>query len=248
MSSTFYSKLRLSVCISGTLLFALVLLLTSISASGFDLEGQNAPRANAGTNYFGGPLRGWYELEFIPCRVALQPGSNQVVQVNFDHTKNASIVKRGIQNLFTFSPSRNVRMTTPVLTGSNSMEEWYYTFTADVTNNQAGYVYFYARMSGGAHLFGGSSLDLFYAPLQIMKPGPLAGSPDLIVTKTGPSTVSAGNTYSYSITFSNKVSATATAVGVQLSDFLPAGTTYVAGSAVGSSLVTNLTVEANQLY
>lgn len=214
----------------------------------FDLEGQDAPRANSGTNYSGGPLRGWNELEFIPCRIVLQPGSNQVVTINFDHTKNSSIVKRGIQNLFTFTQSSNVHITPPVLTGANAMEEWYYTFTADVTNNQTGYVYFFARMSGGAHLFGGSSLDLFYSPLQIMKPGPVPGNPDLIVTKTGPATVLVGNSYTYSLTFSNKATATATAIGVQLSDFLPPGTSYVSGSATADAGVTNLTVEAGQLY
>ena len=171
------------------IVFATILaIVTSIPVKtfAFNLEGQNAPRANSGTNWSGGPLRGWNELEFIPCRVVLQPGNNQLVTINFDHTKNSSIVKRGIQDLFYFSSTANVQMTTPVVTGVTSTEDWYYTFTANVTNNQTGYVYFYARMCAGAHLFGGSSLALFNPPLQIMKPGPVSGNPDLIVIKTGP--------------------------------------------------------------
>jgi nucleoid-associated protein YejK len=247
VSRNFYANLRVRYFVSFALV-CVVAFFTQANVFGFSLEGQNAPRANSGTNWSGGPLRGWYELEFIPCRVVLQPGSNQVVQINFDHTKNSSIIKRGIQNLFYFSPTANVKISTPQLTGVNSQEDWYYTFTADVSGSTNGYVYYYARMCGGAHLFGGSSLDMFYPPLQIMKPGPAVGNPDLSVTKTGPSIVYAGATYTYTLTFSNSVSATATAVGVQLSDFLPDGTTYIDGSATGSPLVTNLNVIGNQLW
>src|SRR6266702_515118 len=42
-------------------------------------------------------LTGWQELDFIPCRVYLTggPATNQVIEVDFDHTK--SLTTPGIQ-------------------------------------------------------------------------------------------------------------------------------------------------------
>ncbi|MGZ4964008.1 MAG: HYR-like domain-containing protein, partial [Limisphaerales bacterium] len=184
-----------------------------------DLQGVN----KGSTNYFGGPLNGWNELEFIPCRVVLNnPGSNQVV-VFFNNNANG---KPGIQNLLYFTPSSNVVMSTPVLTAASSLQDWYYTINVNVTDSQVGYIYYQARMAAGAHLFGGASLHMYNPQLQLAKPVPASGTPDLVITKTGPAAVTPGQTVTYSVTFSNKFTALNAAVGVEIYDTLPTGMTY----------------------
>src|SRR6185503_9681193 len=67
------------------------------------------------TNWSGGPIVGWKELDFVPIRTAHSggPATNQVMVITFDHTKGAS---KGFQDLVGFTPSTNVIITSaPVL-------------------------------------------------------------------------------------------------------------------------------------
>ncbi len=217
----------------------MLLALGSFGAA-IDLQGVN----KGSTNYNGGPLNGWFELEFIPCRVVLNnPGSNQVV-VFFDNNANG---KPGIQNLFNFVPSSNVVMSTPVLTASSTLQDWFYTINANVTNSQTGYIYYQARMAAGAHLFGGASLHMYNPQLQLAKPVPVSGTPDLVIIKTGTAIVTPGQTVTYSVTFSNKFTAANAALGVEIHDTLPTGMTW-ANTWSGSPGVQFLQSLGNELW
>src|SRR5205809_1138685 len=142
------------------LLFVLGWVPLSAKASNTILQGQSA----GSTNWIAGNLTGWKELDFIPCRVDFTngPASNQTVVVQFDHTKTSgSTVLPGIQNLFTFSSSSNVVITSgPTLSAPVGVDTWYYTFVVDYTSVSEGSVNFFARLSAGAHTFTGSSLGL----------------------------------------------------------------------------------------
>ena len=110
-----------------------------------------------------------------------------------------------------------------------------------------GEVNFFARMAAGAHRNTGSSLALSGTPnsmgnVQIQKPSAGAGTPDLAVTKTGPSNTSPGQVITYTLNYQNKSTATNTATGVQLSDMLPTGLTYVTNSCSGTCSVTGNTI------
>src|SRR5438874_7108486 len=72
-----------------------------------DLQGFDA----GSTNWSGGPLRGWKELDFIPMRTVFSggPATNQMITISFDHSKSGTI--RGIENLTSFTPSSNVIIT-----------------------------------------------------------------------------------------------------------------------------------------
>jgi len=54
---------------------------------------------------------------------------------------------------------------------------------------------------------------------------------DLSIAKSAPASVTEGNDFTYAITVSNSVSATATATGVSVTDVLPAGVTFVSATA-----------------
>jgi uncharacterized repeat protein (TIGR01451 family)/CSLREA domain-containing protein len=56
------------------------------------------------------------------------------------------------------------------------------------------------------------------------------GPPDLTVTKSAPGSVPGGSTFTYKIKVSNSASATVTAIGVSVSDQLPAGVTFVSST------------------
>jgi uncharacterized repeat protein (TIGR01451 family) len=92
-------------------------------------------------------------------------------------------------------------------------------------------------LSRGAHGFGGASLNMGGTPslgnLSIQKSLPAPGSPDLAVAKTGPATAAPGAVVTYTLSYSNASGGPipAPATGVQLTDTLPAGLTYVPGSA-----------------
>src|SRR5215475_2412179 len=69
------------------------------------LEGQHA----GNTNWVNGPLTGWQELQVIPMRVLFTggPATNQVIVVNWDHTKSSGAVL-GIEYFISFTPSTDV--------------------------------------------------------------------------------------------------------------------------------------------
>src|SRR2546426_537595 len=218
----------------------------SAQASNVILQGQSAGT----TNWIAGNLTGWKELDFIPCRVDFTngPASNQTVVVEFDHTKTSgSTILPGIQNLFYFSNSPNVVITSgQTLSAPVGVDTWSYTFVVDYTNANEGVVTFFARLSAGAHNFTGSSLalkgSLNNSPspgvLQIAKPGAAPGNPDLAVTKSGPAVVNPGSTFSYTVIYTNQAGSAAT--GAQLTDVVPgvltlntcSGGCYMVGNTV----------------
>src|SRR6185436_3418531 len=103
-----------------------------------DLQGQSFGT----TNWSGGPILGWRELDYVPLRAVFTggPASNQVMVVTFDHTKGTS---KGFENFSAFTPSGNVIITSPpVLSAPAGSDIWSYTFTVTVINNLEGYVYF----------------------------------------------------------------------------------------------------------
>ncbi len=65
------------------------------------------------------------------------------------------------------------------------------------------------------------------------------GSPDLAIVKTGPASVNAGDTFTYTLTYSNAGSINAT--GVEIVDQLPAGVTFVT-ETTASAVVANGTL------
>src|ERR1051326_1101536 len=168
------------------------------------LQGQSF----SNTTWIAGNLMGWKELDFIPCRVWFTngPATNQTITIEFDHTKTSgSSTNPGIQGLFSFSNSPNVTITSgPTLTGNSGVDTWFYTLIVNFTSATSdGFVEFRARLAAGAHNFSGSSLalkgSLNGSPspgvLQIAKPGPGSGNPDLAVTKTGATLVNPGDRF-----------------------------------------------------
>ena len=227
------------------------------------LQGQSAtaPHSHTATGiYISTLLQNWEELDTIPFRVNMTGGpvTGQTITVTFDHQKTlGSTVKRGIQNLVGFAPSAGVTITSgPTLTiGTGDI--WEYTFTVNMTTATGG-VHFTGNLSAGAHNFGGASLNMGGTPslgnLAIKKSSAAPGSPDLAVAKTGPATAAPGDVVTYTLSYSNSSAGPipTPATGTQLTDTLPAGLTYVPGSAsctgtcsgipsaVGNQIVWNL--------
>src|SRR6266404_8843351 len=93
------------------------------------------------TNWITGNLNGWAELDFIPMRVYMTggPASNQTITVQFDHTKTAATLRQGIQNLYSFTPSPNVVITSgPTPITPSGQDVWSYTFIVKLTDNAPG--------------------------------------------------------------------------------------------------------------
>jgi uncharacterized repeat protein (TIGR01451 family) len=200
---------------------------TRFTDAGFDatLQGQSF----GSTNWIGGNLTGWEELDYVPVRVLLEggPESNRVIVVEFDHTSGGGTTP-GIQSLTSFSNSPNVVIVSgPTLTDIAG-DEWAYTFTIHLTDSNDGFVEFRARLAAGAHNFGGSSLQLKGTPslgtLQIAKPAVSPGNPDLSVTKSGPSLANPSQTITYIINYANNSNSIAT--GAQITDVLPGLVTF----------------------
>src|SRR5690349_2657264 len=178
------SKLTRKLSVKGLLLTFVGLLSgqSLLAATSIVLEGQNKGDTN---NWYAGNLQNWLELDYIPCRVRLTAaqGNNQTITLNFEHQNNGN---PGIQNLFAFTCSSNVVFTAgPTLSAPPGANTWSYTFTINVLDNGSAYVWFYSRLAAGAHLNPGSSLALSGSPssmgnLQIHKPAPAKGSPDLL--------------------------------------------------------------------
>ncbi len=100
-------------------------------AAGFNaiLQGQD----NGSTNWFGGPLNNWAELNDVPCRVRLTggPATGKVITVDFDHFKASA---PAIQNLINFTNTANVVITAgPTLSAPTGSAIWHYIFTIDLT-------------------------------------------------------------------------------------------------------------------
>src|SRR5439155_1728933 len=108
------------------------------------------------------------------------------------------------------------------------VDTWSYSFVVNFLGaTNEGYVEFRSRLSAGAHNFTGSSLGLkgslngspSLGVLQIAKPGPKPGDPDLAVIKSGPALANPGSMICYTLTYTNKAGSAAT--GAQLTDTLP---------------------------
>src|SRR6266498_2508431 len=202
------------------------------------------------TSWIGGNLQGWKELDYVPCRVffAGGPANKKTITVEFDHFK---VTTPGIENLTGWTPSTNVVITSvPVLYAPAGVATWSYTFKVDLLDKNPGWVEFRARLSAGAHLNTGSSLALGGTPalgsLQIFKPAAADGSPDLAIEKSGPAIAAPLDTITYTVTWTNRSTASTHAVGVQITDILPPEVTYMTNSAscpancVGDTLIWDL--------
>lgn len=204
-----------------------------------ELQGQSANS----TTWISGNLAGWQELQYIRLRVNLTTsnctvpaaGIEKNITVRFPHTQ-------AIQDLTNFAPSSGVVIVTPPVLNSPATGDWSYTFKVRLTAG-TGDVQFQGRLSAGAHNFNGSSLALGGSPslgtLQISKPSAAPGSPNLVLSKSGPGTANPGQTITYTLSYQNVSSSTSPATGVQLIDTLPSNFTYVPGSCSGCTVVGN---------
>jgi len=186
------------------------------------------------TNWNGGPLSGHRELDVIAMRVLFTggPATNYAMTLTFDHTKGTS---RGIEDLINFLPATNVIITAgPTLVSPAGVDIWSYTLTVTVTNTADAELRFSAPITSGAHNFGGASLSMGLSGgggnVQVQKPPLVLGSPDLAITKIGPSEAKTNQIITYIINYTNKLIAADTALGVQVIDTLPPYVSYVPGS------------------
>lgn len=181
------------------------------------LQGQNKVDT---ANWYTGNLQGWAELEYIPLRVYFPAGSagSQTVRIDFPHMNGKLFGFEDLRHFTDFTP--NVHSSPPVLT-TDASGVWSYTFTANVTDAQPAEVRFYGRMASGAHLNGGSSLQIrgTAGNLHIHKPAPGVGAPDLAVSQSGPATAPGGGTVTYTMSYTNQA-LTYPAMGTQLSQIL----------------------------
>ncbi|HWQ90065.1 MAG TPA: immunoglobulin domain-containing protein, partial [Clostridia bacterium] len=174
-------------------------------------------------------------------RITGGPIQNQTLKIHFPHLNGST---PGFQNLTQFTTSPNVVIVSnPTLHVPANSGVWSYTLTVKITNDSAGYVYFMARLAAGAHLNTGSSLMLSGDPssmgnLQIHKPGPGYGAPDLAIVKKGPETVMPGSVITYTLAYTNHNRSSSTvAEGVQISDILPPELIAVEASLGNGELV-----------
>jgi uncharacterized repeat protein (TIGR01451 family) len=200
------------------------------------LEGVN----KGSSVWIGGNLMDWQELDLIPARVYITggPATDKTIEIEFDHIRGTI---PGIENLTQFTTSPNVVITeAPVLSAPEGVMAWTYTFKINVTDANPGFVEFRARLSAGAHLNVGSSLAMRGKPalgsLQIHKPGPGIGHPDLAILKSGPTIAAPGQLMTYTLAYTNKPGTGFTSVGVQITDILPSSVSYVTNSATGGAV------------
>ncbi len=221
---------------------------TSFTDAAVTLQGKSNPQCTSGGQcdggYQNGNLTGWKELDQVPFRLKFASTGNYTVVVDFDHVLNSDSTKTGVQDLYDWAAGSGVTLNSATLTDSSG-PVWAYTVSVNVTSipQPAGFaaVNFKGNLSAGAHNFTGSSLavgaDNGGGNVQIVKPAAAPGSPDLAVTKSGPATASPGSTITYTLNYQNKATAASTATGVQLTDILPSGVTYVSGSCSGTCSV-----------
>ena len=209
------------------------------------LEGQSF----GDPTWFGGPLLGWKERDYVPLRLYFSGGpvTNLTYTIYFDHSNNSGEIP-GIRDLVNWTNTSNITFTSgPTLNAPAGAAEWSYSFTLNHTASGDGIVWFWGRVAAGAHLYPGASLhvsgDQGLGVLQIHKPGAEPGSPDLAVTKLGPAFANAGQLINYVLNYTNDV-ATGTATGVELSDTLPVGITFVSCSdgcsVLGNTIIWDL--------
>jgi uncharacterized repeat protein (TIGR01451 family) len=206
------------------------------------LEGQSVGNGN----WIQGQLQGWQEMDYVPTRVRFQGGgAGKVITINFEHTKGIS---PAIELLSGFTPSINVVVTSgPTLVARPGVDMWSYTLTVNVLGTNWGTVEFWPRLSAGAHLIQSTLLACSGQTLLIVRPAALAGSPDLAIVETGPTTVASGSTNAYTLHYINNSEYNAT--GAQVTEILPAEVAYVPEATSPSPLVmgNTLTWDLGQL-
>lgn len=217
---------------------------TASAKAAFNARLQGQSRGS--TTWLDGNLKGWRDLDSVPCRVYLTggPANNKVIVVEFDHAQGRN---PAIKNLCHFTPSANVVITSaPVLSSPVNSPRWTYTFTIKLLDNKPGWVLFNAKIADGAHLNGGSSVGMRGSPslgsLQIHKIAPAAPAPvvDLALAKLGPAQAAPGEIITYTLQYSNKMTSTTQASVVQVTDVLPPQVTpedIGGGQLVGNSVL-----------
>jgi uncharacterized repeat protein (TIGR01451 family) len=224
-----------SLCHCGRALLGLLLLGATLNAgraATYVLEGYNKGDSN---NWFAGNLQDWQELDYIPCRIRIigGPVASQTFSITFPHLMGTT---PGFENLYNFVGSSNVVFLSAPVLFSPADADWSYTFTVAVTNSSAATVNFTARLAAGGHRNVGSSLQLRGNPssmgtLQVHKPAPRRGDPDLVIKKTGPAFAAQGGIFTYTLAYTNRATnPTNIATDVQISDILPPEITVLTNS------------------
>ena len=235
----------------GALLAAFVLSLVLTVAPAFAGSFATVQGQSKGTaTWVSGNLSGWQELDLIPMRVLIDPSSADVnnvstITIEYDHTKTkGGSVYQGLDRPrgFAVAPGDESKIqclncAAPVRSEPTGSDTWSVTFQVRPLVAAPSAITFQARLRAGAHYFTGSSLALGGSAtpgsglglLQVVKPQAKNGSPDLQLTKTGPSVAAPGSTVAYTLNFGNKFTATSPATGIQLTDTLPSGVTYTSG-------------------
>ncbi len=166
-------------------------------------------------------LQGWSELEVIPMRICFGAGmvGKQNVRLDFPHINGGIFGFEGFWDFQAYSPNATILSGPEVIEDPSG--EWSYTLTVEISDRSPAEVRFSAQMAAGAHLNGGSSLQIkgTAGTLQIHKPGPATGAPDLAVMQSGPTTVPWGTTVTYTMTYQNRA-ASHPGMGAQLSQIV----------------------------
>ncbi|MDP9318162.1 MAG: S8 family serine peptidase, partial [Actinomycetota bacterium] len=203
-----------------------------------DLQGQSSPACSSPLPcpWQSNQLTGWAELQTAPLRLffaAGQAGStSNTFTISIDHAAGSTA---GLESLTNFATSSNVSIAGGIPGGitfstASGGDTWEYTFTASISDNNAGFVSFNTKLRAGAHNFSGASLQVKGAgTLQFIKPAAAPGAPDLSLTKTAITAVSPGQVISYTLSYRNLASGSNSATGVQLTDTLPSNISYVGG-------------------
>jgi hypothetical protein len=230
---------------------AAILTLGSIApSSGATLQGQDKGNTATWTSV---NLQGWSELDYIPVRIYFDSGSmgNQAVKIDFPHFSGNIPSFENLSGFSTFSP--NAQFTSAPKLTTDPSGTLTYTLSINIADNNPAEVRFFARIAAGAHLNGGSSLQLkgSAGTLQVHKPAPGSGAPDLAIVTTGPATALPSETVSFLLSYSNKA-LTNVAIGAQLSQILPPQFAVVTNSlspnaqVVGNTIFWDLGVLAGQ--
>jgi uncharacterized repeat protein (TIGR01451 family) len=183
-----------------------------------DLQGQH--KGNT-TEWSSLNLQGWAELDYIPMRVAFNAGSagSHDLRLDFPHYSGRLF---SFEDLSGFAPAANATLVSGPTLKLDASGNWSYFLTVNIADSNPSEVRFRARLASGAHLYGGSSLQLkgTAGSVQIHKPLAAPGAPDLALAATGPATAVEGQEISYTLTYTNKA-AIQPGTGVQVSQFLP---------------------------
>ena len=189
------------------------------SLSAQSLQGQNKGDTNTWSSV---NLQGWLELDYVPLRVYFPGGSagTQAVRIDFPHL---SATIPGFEDLSAFKAiTSNAKLVSAPTLTTDASGTWSYSFSVNVADQNPAEVRFFGRLAAGSHLNGGSSLQLkgTAGNLQIHKPAPGAGAPDLAIAVSGPASALPGSIINYSLSYTNQT-ATNTAIGAQVSHILP---------------------------